>query len=492
MSYKFPCPYFWEVLQEAQTPFFQESKKSFETMKIKLKHLGPIKQAEFILGDLTIICGGNNTGKTYATYALFGFLDIWQEMLKIEIENKQINALLTDGVVHIDLQFYIDKAKEILQKGCKNYTKALPRVFSASKEYFKGTQFQVLLDSEKRSLTASFERKMHAGHAELFSLSKTKNSTELVVSLLMDKKKIQFPSDVIKHVIAGAVNEIIFGRFFPNPFIASAERTGAAIFRKELNFARNRLLKEVSQDDQKRDPMKLLFQVYQDYALPVERNVEFIRQLETISKKNSFIAEEYPDVLDNFADLLGGEYLVTRNDELYFKPKGKQVKLTMDESSSAVRSLLDIGFYLRHLAKTGDLLIVDEPELNLHPENQRRIARLFARLVNLGVKVFITTHSDYIVKELNTLIMLNHDKPYLKQIAEAEGYHINELISADNIKVYIAEETLIKLDGKSRKSRCQTLTAAHIDPKLGIEARSFDTTINDMNRIQEAIVWGDE
>ncbi len=95
-------------------------------------------------------------------------------------------------------------------------------------------------------------------------------------------------------------------------------------------------------------------------------------------------------------------------------------------------------------------------------------------LVNLGIKVFITTHSDYIIKELNTLI---HDKPYLKQIAEAEGYHKNELISADNIKVYIAEETLIKLDGKSRRSRCQTLIATRIDPEFGIEARTFDTTI---------------
>jgi predicted ATPase len=121
--------------------------------------------------------------------------------------------------------------------------------------------------------------------------------------------------------------------------------------------------------------------------------------------------------LENFADIIGGEYLVTRNDELYFKPKGKPIKLTMDESSSAVRSLLDIGFYLRHLAKTGDLLIVDEPELNLHPENQRRIARLFARLV---------------------------------------------------------------------------MKSAHIDPEFGIEARSFDKTINDMNRIQEMIVWGGE
>ena len=75
----------------------------------------------------------------------------------------------------------------------------------------------------------------------------------------------------------------------------------------------------------------------------------------------------------------------------------------MEESSGAVRSLLEIGFYLRHVAQRGDLLMVDEPELNLHPENQRRVARLFVCLISLGIRVFITTHSDYIVKEFNTL-----------------------------------------------------------------------------------------
>jgi len=29
-----------------------------------------------------------------------------------------------------------------------------------------------------------------------------------------------------------------------------------------------------------------------------------------------------------------------------------------------------------------------------------------------------------------------------------------------------------------------------IDPELGIEARTFDATIETMNRIQEEIVWG--
>ena len=279
--------------------------------------------------------------------------------------------------------------------------------------------------------------------------------------------------------------------FFPIPSLPAQKRQHSH-FRKELNFARNRLLEEMSQTDKNIDPMELLFKEYQDYALPVKVNVDFTRQLETIAKRSSFVVEKHPEVLTNFASIIGGEYTVTRNDELYYVPTGKRVKLSMDESSSAVRSLLDIGFSVRHVAQPGDLLMVDEPELNLHPENQRRVARLFARLVNLGIKVYITTHSDYIIKELNTLIMLNHEKPHLKRIAEKEGYLAEELLLSDKVKVYIAEEAMVKLEGGQRKTRCQTLTSADINPELGIEARSFDTTIETMNRIQEEIVWGGE
>lgn len=46
-------------------------------MKIIIENLGVFRWAEYELSDLTIICGKNNTGKTYATYALFGFLDFF-------------------------------------------------------------------------------------------------------------------------------------------------------------------------------------------------------------------------------------------------------------------------------------------------------------------------------------------------------------------------------------------------------------------------------
>lgn len=136
---------------------------------------------------------------------------------------------------------------------------------------------------------------------------------------------------------------------------------------------------------------------------------------------------------------------------------------------------------------------MDEPELNLHPENQRRVARLLARLVNVGIKIFVTTHSDYIIKELNTLIMLNHDKPHLKRIAKDNGYQVAELIKADQVRVYASQEDLMPLEeGQKRRRRGHTLVLADIDPSFGIEIRSFDESIDAMNKIQQDIVWGAE
>ena len=77
----------------------------------------------------------------------------------------------------------------------------------------------------------------------------------------------------------------------------------------------------------------------------------FIRQLEGIEKRKSFVAREYPEVLEDFADIIGGGYNITQNDQLYYTPKGTRLKLTMVESSSAVRSLVDIGFYLRYIVR---------------------------------------------------------------------------------------------------------------------------------------------
>ena len=477
------------------------------SMTIRLKNLGILKQAEFSLGDLTIICGENNTGKTYATYALYGFLRSWRELIDFSVSDTQIQRLLADGVLNIDLSQYVRTANQILAEACKKYNHQLDGVFAATEGQFSNSEFQIQVGIPD-ILDIEYEPEMVSTHGDNrkpdedwhFSCLKRKGSQEVIFTLQAEKKRRrrEVLSRIANRFIHYRISDIIFSEslpfpILPFPFITSAERTGVAIFRRELNFARNRLLDEMAQADKVTDARNLLSQGYQNYPSPIEANVEFTGQLEYISKRKSFITKEHPDVLEEFADIVGGDYSITQNDQLYYIPKGTRVRLTMDQSSSAVRSLLDMDFYLRYVVHKGDLLMVDEPELNLHPANQRRIARLFARLVNLGIKVFLTTHSDYIVKELNTLIMLNHDKPHLKRIVQENDYRDDELIRSGQVKVYMAQEDLIPLEeGQKRRRRGHTFVPADIDPIFGIEAPSFDETIDDMNRIQEDIVWGAE
>ena len=462
-------------------------------LTVRLKNIGILKQAEFSLGDLTLICGENNTGKTYAAYALYGFLQSWHNLIRIPVSDHQVHTLLTDGYLNIELAQYVKKADQILAEACKRYSEQLYSVFAAPKDAFQNSEFHVEPSTIHIPKRGVIDRII--SHNEQFLISsRRERSEELILTLTVNRqegKKID--PTLVKDRMSSIISKVIFSNCFPPNLISSVERTGVAIFQKELDFARNRLLEEMTGVDKNDDPRELLLKSYKNYPWPVRNNVDFTRQLEDIAKNKSFISKKHPEVLADFTDIIGGEYAITQNDQLYYIPKGTKLRLTMDQSSSAVRSLLDLNFYLHCTAEKGDLLMVDEPELSLHPENQRRIARLFARLANLGVKVFITTHSDYIVKELNTLIMLNHDKPHLKRIAEENGYQDSELINVDQVKVYIAEKALMPLEkGQKRRRPGHTLVPAKIHPELGIGVSSFDKTIDDMNRIQDDIVWGAE
>jgi hypothetical protein len=456
-------------------------------MKIQVKNLGPLKEAEFEVADLTIICGSNNTGKTYATYALFGFLHTWRKMVSIDINSSLIEKLRNDGTVTINLEEYLSQSQVILDKICREYSNQLPNLFAASPQSFHGVSFNAFIEDKSSEWFQSPRSRSitNISTDEVLDMFKEADSLDCIFTLKSDhhlSSGIEWSEvslEILSSWVLDKILEFLFEKVIPSVFITSVERTGISVFRKEIDESRNILLENMSRASTSDMKLEIFMDKYQNYPLPIKFGLNFNRSIGRKYTQVGFMEKKHPNILEDFADIIGGEYKFNEYDELYYSPRvSSEMRLSIYESSSAVRSLLDLGFYLRIIARPGSLLIIDEPELNLHPENQRRIARLLARLMNIGIKVFITTHSDYIIKELNTLIMLNHDKPHLKKIAEEEGYKPEELIAAERIKVYIAENS--------------TLVPANIDPEMGIEARSFDTTIEDMNRIQEAIVWGEE
>jgi len=52
-----------------------------------------------------------------------------------------------------------------------------------------------------------------------------------------------------------------------------------------------------------------------------------------------------------------------------------------------------------------DILFIEEPEAHLHPEVQVELIEIFAKLSELKLKIFITSHSNYMFNKLNNLLI---------------------------------------------------------------------------------------
>lgn len=99
-------------------------------MKIQIDKLGVIDQATLEVGQLTVICGENNTGKTYVTYALYGFLRGWRRILDKILED-QIKSVLTNGSnKRFDLlEMFTGQVNDYLRKISDNTISYLPKCY---------------------------------------------------------------------------------------------------------------------------------------------------------------------------------------------------------------------------------------------------------------------------------------------------------------------------------------------------------------------------
>ncbi|WP_375182243.1 hypothetical protein, partial [Chryseobacterium sp.] len=116
------------------------------------------------------------------------------------------------------------------------------------------------------------------------------------------------------------------------------------------------------------------------------------------------------------------------------------------------------------------------PESHLTLRNQRLMAKLIASIVNLKIKVFITTHSDFLIKELNNLILLDNDfsekENWLKN--NKNSYNERDRLNFERVNVYQAK------NGK--------VVGLNIS-KIGIEIPFFDEEISNIYRVSNDLEY---
>jgi hypothetical protein len=129
-------------------------------------------------------------------------------------------------------------------------------------------------------------------------------------------------------------------------------------------------------------------------------------------------------------------------------------------ASSMVSELGPVVLYLRHLLRRNEILIIEEPEASLHPGAQIAFARILVHLVNKGLQVVVTTHSEFFLQRINNAIVASGMSA---DDAAQAGFNPGDTLSGDHVAAYYFDPS----------SRGTTVNELMVDTVSGISESSF-------------------
>ncbi len=443
----------------------------------RFQNIGPIREATLGLGRLTVIAGRNNTGKTYVVYSLYGFLKAWDRwswepgfMMRRSDTFPEVKAisdgLRADGQVSVPVSpSTLDQQRRILADWLgKSFSRQFQSFFNAPRGSFTNAQLRVELP-DLPNAQAPLRGEVQIGQDAIA----VQYDDGTVSAFLKGNNRLAATKRLGAPIIA--YSRMLMHDLFPTPFILSSERFGISLFYKELDFTKNQivdLLQKHAAGNATKGPSPYLIvdRSTSRYATPIKDNIDFTRSIPDLPRDFSPLADY--KLSNCIKDMMQG-YYSNANDDLRFIAKARKrghFNIPLHLASSSARGLSDLYFFLRHSASRNQLLIIDEPESHLDTANQVQFARLLARFVGAGLRVVITTHSDYIVKELNNLIMLSRDFPEKENVTRRFGYRSEDELQPESVRAYVAENS--------------SLTECTIDC-YGIAMPVFDRTIDHIN-----------
>ncbi|MCT9176576.1 AAA family ATPase [Acinetobacter baumannii] len=443
-------------------------------MNLQINNLGVIQDLNISPKPLTIICGKNNSGKTYAMYSLWAILELGFNVDFIELE-EYANLLRNNGEIDINLPSFFEENLYSMVDTVNNVIpKLLPRAFNTSIDFFKNSEVKIKIDLIEflNHLQNDFNHESISTFRLLNTIYHPETGNLKIFFRTNETRK--YPIFVFSDFLNNLFFKIIFSQLGSSAFLMPTERAGLNLFFNELKtqkkaieeYMKNRHSKSSNiETDNLDDYFNTSY-----YSLPIEEYINFMSNSNIeYDQKNSFSED-----IHKIFNLRNEVKFRKEKGKIFFKTEeGKELSLHL--ASSSIKTNVALWIYLANTAQKSNLLMIDEPELNLHPDAQRQMARLIVFLVNKGLKIAVSTHSDYFIKEINSLIMLSNEFERKDDILQKYGYTSFDSLDPSQVIAYhfdsgFAEEMLV-------------------DPKSGIEAKTFDDVTNSMNHAYMDIHW---
>ncbi len=390
-----------------------------------VRKFAKIESASVKISPLICFVGDNNSGKSYLMSLLWGILALGKEVFpKTSPETKvykRCENWLKNNLGHKTeitkevMEWYVLWFNELLNSNKKvllykifNYEIDAEKIEIGDYKRKRNVEIQWIDDGERYSVTDSYLRfpnKENYSKEEILRMN-----AYICWNILMEG------------IAAPLYTPIVKGRRMGEPVYLPASRTGFMLTYSQL--IENSL--QISFGSSIHENSSTLTLPYVDF-------LQLITKFETktkIGKKNQKIVN-YIETHMTKGNLLVEKDLAPR---IQYHPNGMEKELPLYVASSIVTELspLLLLFKSNINFKT---LIIEEPEAHLHPELQQRMAMLVINLINMGIPVWITTHSDTMLQHFNNMIKLKNHENALELMKEY-GYSKNDMLSIKDISMY--------------------------------------------------------
>ena len=414
-------------------------------MKLSIRNVGKLKEADVEINGITVIAGENNTGKSTIGKVLFS---IFQSLYKLDdqiirekrntikhnlellyvhatgsffynVEFKEIiDEILIEGSKY-DIEILKNKILEFISNNSEKTKNEIPE--EPAKRIFD------LLKIPKKSFVLAI---LNRNFSNEFNNQITNIYTELVGNIklkIQDKESfLSIENNIIKEI----KNEHFLNTeivYIDDPFILD-DLTDELFVRNAIkNTDYNTIYNHKN---------------YLKYKL-IQKKGSLVDEIILNSKLEKFYLK--------LNELFEGDIILSNRGNYVYRRKNKGNELNLINLSAGLKSFAVLKMlFINNTLQENGTIILDEPEIHLHPEWQIKFAELIVLLQKeFKMHILLTTHSPYFLKAVQVYSkkykISNKCKYYMSELDGEQAILVDKTNKTDDLffKLAISFENLM-------------------------------------------------
>lgn len=387
-------------------------------MKFIIENIGSIEKAEIELNNLSIICGENDSGKTTIAKVVYAVGQA-SSFFATDYQLKKYDKFRS---IYDALSLYVRRISQI----------DFP-VEDSLIELIEKLQITVLHLRRTADVNSIDVDLISSLIDDIFVLIKEDENKEFKEEYKDDFDKISKIKDLLndqyQNLEKEPVQDFIFQALkseFSNDLLYKKEGVkkaslsfydeGEKIF--SLDFNNKKVLKYSTSNNL---PIKDSTLIDGPYVFQISQIIHRLSTINTVRRRNNFELNLPYHVIDLCSKIDGSKNIQDEIDlkcnwdssgfykgSMDFNPENRSFELfqekksyTANNVSSGMKSIAIVDLlYKGRFINRDSILIIDEPETNLHPKWQRLYAQAIVNLANQGTNILVNTHSPYMLEAL--------------------------------------------------------------------------------------------